>query len=259
MIRADWGYTVRSSHAPTLLDELVAASSAASRADLVHEWAAFVATLDDETRWRATADNVGRDATGLVVLRTAPAAPINGDAAATSARLVWYLAFDLAHSGATFGVAMDRNIDELALQLSTLAGFALTTNDLDRFVVGEARAIAAAEPGGSASTIAGELRAAGLATPRTLAVGGALELTASHRALVAAYEELSCARADRDRAEVDAIELASARALVAELGAELERDEWIRARLRRIKTLAVFRAAVSVRRSLTVRRQRAER
>ena len=71
--------------------------------------------------------------------------------------------------------------------------------------------------------------------------------------LVAAREEVARLRAERDALEARVDELAGARVLADALAAELERDEWIRARLRRVKGTRAVRGLIYVRRRLRSR------
>ena len=71
--------------------------------------------------------------------------------------------------------------------------------------------------------------------------------------LAAAREEVARLQAERDALEARVDELAGARVLADALAAELERDEWIRARLRRVKSTRAVRGLIYVRRRLRSR------
>jgi hypothetical protein len=73
--------------------------------------------------------------------------------------------------------------------------------------------------------------------------------TVSHQ-LAAARAEIARLRAERDALEAKVDELAGARVLADALATELERDEWLRARLRRLKDTRAARAIIYVRRRL---------
>jgi hypothetical protein len=73
------------------------------------------------------------------------------------------------------------------------------------------------------------------------------------RQLTAARAEIERLRAERDALEARLDELAGARVLADELAAELERDEWLRARLRRLKDTRVARALIYARRRVRTR------
>ena len=70
------------------------------------------------------------------------------------------------------------------------------------------------------------------------------------RELSAAHDEIARLRAERDELETRVDELAGARVLADRLAAELERDEWLRARLRRLKATRAVRGLLYVRRRL---------
>jgi hypothetical protein len=76
---------------------------------------------------------------------------------------------------------------------------------------------------------------------------------ALRRELAAARDEIVRLRAERDALETRVDELAGARVLADALAAELERDEWIRARLRHLKQTRGARALIYARRRLLSR------
>jgi len=82
---------------------------------------------------------------------------------------------------------------------------------------------------------------------------GALDEAAVRRELAKTYDEIARLRAERDLLEARVDELAGARVLADELAAELERDEWIRARLRRLKATRPVRGLIYVRRKVRSR------
>jgi hypothetical protein len=93
----------------------------------------------------------------------------------------------------------------------------------------------------------------GLQSRRALIQSGVLDDAAIRRELVAAQDEIVRLRAKRDALEKKVDELAGARVLADELAAELERDEWIRARLRRLKATRPVRALIHARRKVQSR------
>jgi hypothetical protein len=92
-----------------------------------------------------------------------------------------------------------------------------------------------------------------LQSRRALIESGVLDDAAIRRELVAAQDEIVRLRAKRDALEKKVDELAGARVLADELAAELERDEWIRARLRRLKATRPVRALIHARRKVQSR------
>ena len=93
---------------------------------------------------------------------------------------------------------------------------------------------------------------------RRLVETGALDASA-RRELLEAYDEIARLRAERDALENRVDELAGARVLADQLAAELERDEWIRARLRRLKATRPVRGLIYVRREVLSRMSSATR
>ena len=88
---------------------------------------------------------------------------------------------------------------------------------------------------------------------RAMVESGALDEAAVRRELSATYDEIARLRAERDLLETRVDELAGARVLADQLAAELERDEWIRARLRRLKATRPVRGLIYVRRKIQSR------
>jgi hypothetical protein len=73
------------------------------------------------------------------------------------------------------------------------------------------------------------------------------------RDLSVAHGEITRLQVERDALEARVEELAGARVLADALAAELERDEWIRARLRRLKSTRAVRGLLYVRRRVRSR------
>ena len=92
---------------------------------------------------------------------------------------------------------------------------------------------------------------------QALIESGALDDASLRRGLLTAYDEIARLRAERDRLETRVDELAGARVLADQLAAELERDEWIRARLRRLKASRPVRGLLYFRRRSRRRARRA--
>jgi len=88
---------------------------------------------------------------------------------------------------------------------------------------------------------------------RAMVESGTLDDAALRRELSATYDEIALLRAERDALESRVDELAGARVLADQLAAELERDEWIRARLRRFKATRPVRGLLYLRRRVQAR------
>jgi hypothetical protein len=261
MPAADWAYAPTApagstgstgstgSNGSTVLDELRAAVTADMRTDLLLLWGAFVQSLDDRSCYAATADNVVRADGGLTV-----AAPLLDtvtplDRGASHARVAWHLAWALVQAGELGDEAPDRPVDEHAISLGNRAGLGVTLRDVERFRSHEAASHAATR-GFDADLLERDLRAVGAVTPRRFAAAELLDARSCAAALVRAYDELTAARRDRDAAEALAVDAAANRALAQSLGEELERDEWIRARLRAVKATRPARALIEARKRL---------
>ena len=252
MTEIDWAYARSDrARASTLLDELIATTNADARTDLLLEWGAFVTRLDDVSAAAATAGNVIRDAAGLTVDRPLRSGLDLGHGAPMHAWLSWHLAHALVTRGAA-SATPDLAVDALAVDLAGRAGMPIAIADIERFVELESTNRAQLD-GGDAARYAAELREAGTLTARRATAEGCLASSAMQAALLDAYGQLDEARRDRDRAEAAAIELAAARELARSLGEELERDEWIRARLRRLKATPPARALIAGRKRLARR------
>jgi hypothetical protein len=87
----------------------------------------------------------------------------------------------------------------------------------------------------------------------SLVESGAVDDASVRVELSAAHDEIVRLRAERDMLEARVDELAGARVLADQLAAELERDEWIRARLRRLKATRPVRGLLYARRRLRSR------
>ncbi|HEV8298615.1 MAG TPA: hypothetical protein VGQ20_15015 [Acidimicrobiales bacterium] len=256
MTVTDWACAPSDRAAPrSMLDDLVTAGSAAEQTDLLAEWGSFVRGLEDSAAFVATAANCGRVPDGLAITRPPGGGATPRDRDASHARVVWYTASALVRAGALGADQPDRSLDHLTIDLSGRAGLTVDWTTLDRFLQHEAARRAAVEDADPA-TLLEELRAEGTRTAQDVAADGLLDAEGSQRALASAYGALAAARVDRDRAEAAAVELAASRALVRELGDELERDEWIRARLRRVKATAPMRALIAARKRLRRRGRR---
>jgi len=127
------------------------------------------------------------------------------------------------------------------------AGFAPTAT------VDEITAVLAARCGVSLDPAALTGAADGRQSRRALIESGVLDEAAVRRELAAAHDEIIRLRAKRDALEMKVDELSGARVLADQLAAELERDEWIRARLRRLKDTRPVRALIHVRRKVQSR------
>ena len=154
------------------------------------------------------------------------------DDEATAARLCWHLARSLVVAGAADGPAV--TVDELARRVGGRSGFVFTDAALARAKAHEASQRASTEGLDHDAERAG-IEDQGSWTMHDALASGAIDHPTASRALDAAWSALDRVRRDCERAEAAAIELAAARTLASSLGAELERDEWIRARLRRAK------------------------
>jgi hypothetical protein len=157
------------------------------------------------------------------------------------AQQAWHLSLALMRAGAAAGEPSDTTVDEYALTLAGRAGLRVDAAALDR------SKRAAADP---------DVWETGRSTMRDLVSQGALGPEALRRALLAAYDDLDVTRRARDQAQADAVDLVTAKALAQSLGEELERDEWIRARLRHAKATRPAKAVIAARRRLATRRSR---
>ena len=239
-----WAYPPGDPPAPTVLDELVAAPPRGARRALLDELGAALRASADDELFMATADNLVRVDGTVTAVHPRPAGVVPLDRGASAARVVWYLAASMVERGALGAEAPDRSIDEHALALAGTLGLTVTSTDLERFLRHEGTLHAPA---------AAELATRAASTARSAAASGALDEDALRLALTRAYDDLTEARRDRDRAERAAVELEATRALARRLGDQLERDEWIRARLRNVKATRPARAAIAAKRRLTGR------
>lgn len=211
---------------------------------LLERWGAFVATLPPAHAFAATADNVvERDG----VLRVASdlragIEPLDDDA--TRARLCWHLARAVVVAGAADDP--ECRVDALAVRLGGIAGLTFADAALARALAHEATTHARLD-GLDTATLATQLTRESAWTMHDALDAGALDAGAQRAALHGAWQALVRTRRDRDRAERDAVGHAAARALATDLGEVLERDEWIRARLRNVKSTKPARALIAAR------------
>jgi hypothetical protein len=249
MTGTDWAYVPTASPPSTLLHEIVTASSPEVRADLLAVLGETVGTFDDLQLFGATADNLARvdGALGLVTPVLDGVEPL--DRRASAARIAWHLAWELLQAGVLGADDPDRTVDDHAIVIGGLAGFGIAIEDVERFRVHEAR-VHAALRGFDADMLERDMRAMGTLTARDVAASELLGPRAFARALTSAYDELVTARRDRDAAEAAAVDAAASRALAQSLGEVLERDEWIRARLRNVKATKPARALIAARKRL---------
>jgi hypothetical protein len=250
MTGTDWAYVPSDPPPRTLLDDLVEAEDNRARTDLLEQLGRFARACDEESLFAATADNVTLVVDdGLVLARMLAPGITPLDRQASFARIAWHLSWGMLQAGVVGPDDPDRSVDEHAVMMSGRLGIPVDLQDVERFRAHEAAAHAAVG-GFDPSLLASELRAMGACTARHAAATELLEHHAMSRALVAAYDALGEARRDRDAAEVDAVELAANRALARNLGEVLERDEWIRARLRTIKATKPARALIEARKRM---------
>jgi hypothetical protein len=248
MTAADWAYVPDVVAGRTFLDELVAASEPQARTDLLLTLGAFVQSLDDRACFAATADNVVRSgALSLARPLLDDVTPL--DRGASHARVAWHLAWSLLQVGALGAERPECTVDEHAVTLGNQAGLPIDLTDVERFRHHEA-AIHASSRGFDADLLERDMRAVGSLTPRRFAAGERLDARTAAVALTRAYDELVTARRDRDAAEQAAVDAAAIRALAQSLGEVLERDEWIRARLRAVKATKPARALIEARKRL---------
>jgi hypothetical protein len=237
-----------SSHVAALLvSRLLDEPADAEVASLLAEWARLVGRLPPRAAFAATADNVVRidDSLRLACDLRDGVEPL--DAEATHARLCWHLARSLVVAGAAGDTGI--TVQDLAVRLAGRCGWAVTDASVARALAHEAALRAAVDGVDEVTEHARLLDESSWTMPLALA-HGALDLAATSRALAAAWAALARAERDRDTAEAAAIELQASRALVASLGEELERDEWIRARLRAAKATRPVKAAIELRKRL---------
>jgi hypothetical protein len=249
MTGAEWAYLPSVPPTATLLDEIAASPSSDARTDLLLTFGAFVQSLDERACFAATADNVVRNSGALSLARSLLDDVTPLDREASHARVAWHLAWSLVQIGALGAEDPGSTIDELATAIGNRAGLAVTLIDVERFRSHEAT-LHAASRGFDAHVLERDMRAVGTLTPRQIAAAEMLDARAFAIALVRAYDELAAARHDRDAAEATAVDAAASRALAQSLGEVLERDEWIRARLRAVKSTKPARALIEARKRL---------
>jgi hypothetical protein len=159
--------------------------------------------------------------------------------------VLWPLAEGLVADASTLDLGADVSVDTLALVLVRRAGVAVEPADLDRW-----RPIAAPRIAPAATDPVAETAARGAQTRRSLLHAGARTPEQLAGELDRVYDELAAALVARDEAEERAMALAGARELADRLAGELERDEWIRARVRKVKGTPVAKAAIKARRAV---------
>jgi hypothetical protein len=140
-----------------------------------------------------------------------------------------------------------RSVAESIVAEGLRAGFAPTTT------VDEITTILMGRCGIPVSPEGDDTDERGARSPRSLVESGPLDDASVRHELLAAYDEIARLRAERDTLEARVDELAGARVLADQLAAELERDEWIRARLRRVKATRPVRGVIYARRWLRSR------
>ena len=140
------------------------------------------------------------------------------------------LAASIVAEGLAAGFAPTATVDEITATLVGRCGISVTSADADN----------GAEHSGAQSR-------------RSVVETGSLDELSARRELLAAYDEIAHLRAERDALETRIDELSGARVLADQLAAELERDEWIRARLRRLKATRPVRGLIYVRRKVRSR------
>lgn len=208
---------------------------------------------------------VRRDADALAAALSALAAELRGGAgqpapaAAGGDELhpdplvggLWHVARALVASGAPGPWPPSATVDEIAAELAGHAG--VDAPDLAIASWHDASARVDEVRSGDAATAAArtaERRAQGASSVRSTAAGAGLDADDLRARLAAAYDEIERLAAERDAFEDAAVAGEAARRLATEVGAELERDEWIRARIRRLKTTPPLRAAFKARRTV---------
>jgi hypothetical protein len=250
MTGAEWAYVPGAEPDATLFDEILAATSDEGRTDLLVDFGAFAQACDDRTLFAATADNVVRGEQGGFVLARALLPDVEPlDRAASAARVMWHLTWDLVLLGEIGAEDPAATVDEHAARLGDQAGLAITLLDVERARRHEAASQAGLR-GFDRDVLERDLRAVGALTPRGFAAGELLDARSAAIALTRAYDQLVAARRDRDAAEAAAVEAAASKQLAQSLGEVLERDEWIRARLRTVKATRPARALIEARKRL---------
>jgi hypothetical protein len=235
------------------LVDAVRTGRATEQAALLDRWGSFVRTASPAVGFAATADNVACGTDGALHLLRAVRQGVDvldGDAPARSARVCLHLAATLVHRAAVDEPRL--TVDALALRLGGRGGLVFDAAALDRARAHEATERAASD-GTDATALLAEAEALGATTVADAVARGEVHESDVRLALVHALDALSEARTARDTAEAATVELAAARALALSLGEELERDEWIRARLRNVKSTAPVRALIAARKRVAHR------
>jgi hypothetical protein len=229
------------------LVDAIRTGQATEQAALLDRWGSFVRTAPATVAFAATADNVVPTTDGSLRLARSlrhGVDALDADASARAARVCLHLAATLVRRGAVD--EPHRTVDELALRLGGRSGLVFDAAAIERARAHEATARAAHEDADAAELLAAA-EALGASTVTDAVTRGEVDESDVRVALVHALVALTDARATRDRAEAAVVELAATRALAASLGEELERDEWIRARLRNVKSTAPARALIAAR------------
>lgn len=205
-----------------------------------------VAALDlDAARREARAGDHAALTDRLVAFGTTTRHLERAEASLAALDALWPLAEHLVTDASTLGLGADVSVDTLALVLVRRAGVAAAPADLDRW-----RPVAAPRVAPDAADPVAATVARGAQTRRSLLHAGARTPEQLADELDRVYDELTAALAARDEAEERAMALAGARELADRLAGELERDEWIRARVRKVKDTPVAKAAIKARRAV---------
>ena len=214
---------------------------------LLDRWGALLRAAPAEVAFAATADNVAVAPDGALhsVRALRPGIdPLAADAPARAARVCLDLARTLVERAVIDDATL--TVDALALRLGGQAGVAFDAAALERARAHEAAAQAALG-GADPRAVLAAAEAAGTTTVLDAIAEGTVGDVDARRALARALSTLAATRAELARAEEATVELAATRALARSLGEELERDEWIRARLRNVKRTLPARALIAAR------------
>ena len=234
-------------HVAAAIIDHVRHGAATDASELYAQWGAFVTGLAPRAAFAATADNVSLLDGELRLASDLREGVEPLDVDATAARLCWHLARSLVLAG----VADDPDItvDLLATRVGGRSGLQFDTAARARAKAHEA-SFAAVIDNRDPGIERGLLDEEGNWSMRDALAAGAIADDDSRFALAVAWDSLVNLRADRDRAEAAAIEVAATRALAQSLGEELERDEWIRARLRKAKATKAANLAIAARKRI---------
>ena len=151
-------------------------------------------------------------------------------------------------------IAALRSLADSIVTEGLSAGFAPTATIDEITAILAGRCAVSLDPDDSTSSATEDpLRHRGGQSRRAIVESGQADGESMRLELLAAYDEIARLHAERDALEARVDELAGARVLADRLAAELERDEWIRARLRRLKASRPARGVIYVRRRLRSR------